>query len=230
MKKILIAASLFTIVLAACKKDPDNVSTVVTVSRPTISFSGGQFYSINTGGSLPTVSATAYDSLLNEPYPVSIVGTEALDNTTPGLYIISATTKNKYGFITNENVYVAVTDIPDATDISGSYKRVDVATGQASIVTKLARGLYQLDNLGGVPRTGPTARPDLMFPVLFVQVNDSLLLIPEQATAVGTIQVADENGVENQAILRRSPGDTSYRYAIISGGSFGTAVRKFQKQ
>jgi len=221
---------MLTIMLAACKKDPEKVSTLRDVSRPTISFSGGQFYSINTGGSLPTVTATAFDSLLGESYPVTIVGTEALDNTTPGLYIVSATAKNRYGFITNENVYVGVTNIPESTDISGSYKRVDLSTGQASIVTKLARGLYQLDNIGGVIRTGAGARPDLMFPVYFVQANDSLLLIPEQETAVGGIQVADENGVPNQSILRRSPGDTSYRYAIISGGPFGTAVRKFQKQ
>jgi hypothetical protein len=231
MKKIMIAASLLTIFLAACKKDdPDKVSTLRDVTRPTISFSGGQFYSINTGGSLPTVTATAFDSALGESYPVTIVGTDALDNSTPGLYIVSARSKNKYGFITNENVYVAVTNIPESTDISGEYKRVDVSTGQAAIVTKLARGLYQLDNLGGVIRTGAGARPDLMFPVYFVQADDSTLLIPEQETAIGSIQVEDENGVPNQAILRRSPGDTSYRYAIISGSPFGDAVRTFKKQ
>lgn len=231
MKKLIIAASGFMLLLAACKKDPDVVSTTVTASWPTISFGGGgQFYSINTGGSLPTVSATAYDSVLKESYPVTITGTEALDNSTPGLYIVTASSKNKLGYVTNENVYVAVTDIPDAVNISGNYKRSDVATGDVSIVSKLARGLYMLDNLGGVPRTGPSARPDLLFPVLFVQPNDSILLIPEQPTAVGTIKVMDESGNEDQAKFRRSPGDTSYKYAIISGSPFGTAVRTFKKQ
>jgi hypothetical protein len=193
MKKLIIAASGFMLLLAACKKDPDVVSTKVTASWPTITFAGGgQYYSINTGGSLPTVSATAYDSLLKESYPVEITGTEALDNTTPGLYIVTASAMNKRGYVTNENVYVAVTDIPASVNISCNYKRNDVATGDISIVTQLARGLYMLDNLGGVPRSGPTGRPDLLFPVLFVLPNDSVLLIPEQPTAVGTIQVKDE--------------------------------------
>ena len=230
MKKILIAASLGTMLFTACKKDKDQVSTVRVTSWPTITLTGGAFYSINTGGTLPSVSATAYDSFLNEAYPVEIVGTDALDNSTPGLYIISAKATNKYGYYSNQNVYVAVTDIPESTNISGKYKRTDVSTGDVSNVTKLARGLYMLDNIGGVPRTGAGARPDLLFPVLFVQANDTLLLIPEQETVVGHIQVEDERGVNDQAIYRRLPGDTSYRYAIISGAPFGTAVRKFTKQ
>ena len=227
MKNAIIACSLFTLILWGCKKDPDTVSTVQTISRPSITLSGGEYFSIRTGGDLPTISATAYDSFLNESYPVEIVGTDALDNTTPGLYIVSATTKNKYGFITNKNVYVAVTDIADSTNISGNYKRVDVSTGDVSKVTRLARGLYKLDNLGGVSRSG---RPDLLFPVLFVQSDDSTLLIPPQPTAVGSISVEDENGMPDQAILSRTPADTSYTYAITSGSPFGNTPRTFKKQ
>jgi hypothetical protein len=228
MKKILIAASLAVMAISACKKDPETISTVQTVSRPTISFSGGQFYSINTGGALPTVQASSYDSTLRESYPVTIVGTESLDNTTPGLYIVSATAKNKFGFITNENVYIAVTNIPASVNISGKYRRVDVATGGISNVTQLARGLYQLDNLGGVDRA---VRPDLLFPVLFVQSNDSTLLIPRQATAVGTVAVRDSLLRPDRAIFRTLPSDTNYKYAITSPSSvFGGALRTFRKQ
>lgn len=230
MKKLLIAASFATLLFAACKKDDDEVvSQTVTVSRATISFSGGQFYSINTGGTLPTINATAYDSTLRESYPVEIVGTDALDNTTPGLYIVNATTKNKFGFVTNASVYVAVTDLPEsARSIAGNYKRVDVATGDVSVVTRLARGLYQLDNIAGAIRA---SRPDLLFPVLFVQVNDTSLIVPPQATAVGTVAVRDEFARANRAIIRSLPGDTSYKYAITSPSSvFGNAVRTFKKQ
>ena len=40
--------------------------------------------------------------------------------------------------------------------INAGYQKggVSVATGDISIVTQLARGLYMLDNLGGVPRSG----------------------------------------------------------------------------
>lgn len=232
MKKLLIAASTFMVLLAACKKDPDVVSQTITASWPTISFgTGGIFYSINTGGALPAIAATAYDSVLKESYPVSVTGTEALDNTTPGLYIVTASAKNKFGYVSNESVYVAVTDIPASENMEGNYKRVDVSTGDVSIVTKLARGLYQLDNVAGANRT---SRPDLLFPVLFVRENDSVMLIPSQYTPVSStvpLAVKDQNGVADQAILNRNPGDTNYKYAITAPSSvFGGALRTFKKQ
>lgn len=227
MKKILLfsAVALFA---ASCRKESDKISTVQTVSRPTITLPGGEFYSINTGGALPVVTGTAYDSVLKEAYPVSIVGTEALDNTTPGLYIINAKATNRYGYYSLTNVYVAVTDIPATVDISGNYKRTDVTTGDVSIVTQLARGLYYLDNLAGASRA---TRPDLLFPVLFVQSNDSTLLIPAQETAVGNVRVKDTLNRPDMAIYRHLPNDTNYKYAIISPSSvFGSAIRTFKKQ
>jgi hypothetical protein len=228
MKKILIVLVAGMFLAQACNKTYDGVSQEVTVSYPTITFTGLPFYSINVNGAVPTVSATAYDSTLGESYPVVLEGTDAIDNTTPGLYIIKARATNKYGEYSLANVYVAVTDISATTNISGKYKRVDVGTGDISNVTQLARGLYQLDNLGGVART--PANASLIFPVLFVQSNDTTLLIPEQPTAVGNIKVKDERSVPDQAILHRNPADTNYRYAIISGSPFGTAVRTFKKQ
>ena len=230
MKKILLYAAALTLLFAACKKD-DEMATkyIVSPSFPVIDFgSGGQFFSINTGGGLPTVAATAYDSTLKESYPVSIVGTDALDNTTPGLYIISAKATNKYGYYTNANVYIAVTNIAASKDISGHYKRVDVATGDVANVTKLANGLYQTDNVAGASRTG---RPDLLYPILFVQKDDSTLLFPDQDSPFGTMKFKDAKNIPMQASFQSIPGDTSYRYAITAPSSaFGGAIRKFKKQ
>lgn len=228
MKNSIITAAAIVLIAASCKKDDDHKSELRTVSAPTITFTGGKFYSINTGGQLPTVAATAYDSLLKESYPVSLVGTDALDNTTPGLYIISAKATNRNSYSTIENVYVAVTDVAANVNLSGNYKRVDVTTGDVSIVTQLARGLYMLDNLAGANRA---SRPDLLFPVLFVQSNDTTLLIPPQETSVGSISVKDSLGRADMAILRRLPADTNYKYSITSPSSvFGNALRTFKKQ
>ncbi len=226
MKKILIALSASVLLTQSCNKDYEKVSQVQTVSYPTISFVGLPYYSINTGGAVPTVNATAYDSTLNEFDSVQIVGTDAIDNTTPGLYIINAKATNKYGFYSTSNVYVAVTDIPESSNVAGSYVRA--ATGGITTVTKLARGLYQLDNVGGVANTAANA--SLLFPVLFVQSDDTTFLIPPQSTAAGTIRVTDEYGKPDRAILHRAPTDTNYKYAIVSGSPFGTAVRTFKKQ
>jgi hypothetical protein len=228
MKKIIILTLLAGVTFIGCKKDEDFPSEIRGVSSPTITFTGGRYYSINIGGSLPTVAATAYDSFLNESYPVSIEGTDALDNTTPGLYIISARSTNRNTYSRTENVYVAVTNIPENVNLSGNYKRVDVSTGEVSVVTKLARGLYSLDNIAGASRA---TRPDLLFPVLFVHADDTTLLIPPQEEPVGIVRVKDEYDRPNRAIIRRLPGDTSYKYAITAPTSyFGGALRTFKKQ
>ncbi len=226
MKKLMIALAAGALLTQACNKEYDKVSEVKNVTYPTITFAGQPYYSINVGGDVPAFVATAYDSTLKERDSVSIVGIEDIDNTTPGLYIINARAANRYGFYSTSSIYVAVTDIPATTDISGRYIRT--ATGGIVTVQKLARGLYQLDNLGGVARTAANA--SLLFPVFFAQSNDTTLLIPPQSTAAGTITVKDEYDHPNQAILHRSPTDTNFKYAITSGGSFGTAVRTFKKQ
>jgi hypothetical protein len=230
MKKSIIVSILLGVAIAGCKKDEEFPSEIRQVSSPTITFTGGRYYSINVGGALPTVAATAYDSVLNESYPVTIEGTDALDNTTPGLYIVSARSTNRNTYSRTENVYVAVTNIAANVDLSGDYKRVDVTTGDVSVVTKLARGLYSLDNIAGASRA---SRPDLLFPVLFVHSDDTTLLIPPQETPLSTtlLRVKDEYDRPNMAIIRRQPGDTSYKYAITAPSNyFGGALRKFKKQ
>lgn len=210
MKKILIAASLITIVFAACKKERDNISTVQVVSRPTINLPGA-FFSIKTGGTLPNITGTSYDSFLNESYPVEIVGTEALDNSTPGLYIISAKATNKYGFYSNQNVYVAVTDIPESANLSGKYVRA--ATGVQVTVSELANGLYSISNFFGAAGLDANA--------YFVQVNDSTIDFPPQPTDLGDL-------VTSNARLSQKPGDTTLTW-VLQTLTTNRAVRTFKK-
>jgi len=219
MKKIIIAAfGLSLLYIAGCKKE-DNVSKVVNVSYPTLSLPGGIYYSINTNGSLPTISGSAYDSILKESYPLKIEGAEDIDNQTPGLYIVKATATNKNGYKTFQNVYVAVTDIPAAYDLSGSYLRA--ATGGIANVEEVANGLYVTDNVGGVVAA---SNPDLIFPVLFVHIKDTVIDLPAQVTPVGTIEAVEEK-------LFYTP-DTTFQYRLSRGGTaFGTtATRIFVKQ
>jgi hypothetical protein len=212
MKKFLLAAVVASLALSSCIQRDKRYSLVVPISYPTITFTGPQLFSIPTGGSLPAVSATAYDSLIGESYTVSLAGTDALDNTTPGLYIIQAQATNRYGFVSQENVYVAVTDIPTEADLSGQYLR----TGTSAIadVTEEANGLYSSDNLFG--------STSLFVTFFFVQVDDTTLIIPDQPTEIGDLEVSD-------IFLRTNPGDTAYGYKIRTLTS-NAALREFVKQ
>lgn len=213
MKKILLSVLAGTLLLAACRKTRDDVvSQIETVSSPTITFTGGQYYSINTGGSLPTVSATAYDSVIGESYEVTISGTEALDNTTPGLYVVNASATNKLGYTTNEAVYVAVTDVNPAINLAGPYLRV--ANSEPVGVTKLANGLYETDDVGGAAA--------LQVRALFVHINDTLVDVPLQITSSGELECTGEK-------LSMQPGDTTLAWVVVNP-SFGTALRTFKKQ
>jgi hypothetical protein len=213
MKKIIIIISSILLTVTACKKDYDTVSQVQTESYATITLTGSQFYSIKVGDPAPTVEATAYDSTIKESYTTEL-DPSGIDNETPGLYIVPVKTKNKYGYESSINVYVAVTDIGDDVDLSGTYERT--ATGGIANITKVSRGLYETDNVGGNAGASTHA--------YFVQTAADEIIIPDQPTTDGVLAFPtfefefDESGVL-----------TSYAYTIDNPG-YGTAVRTFTRQ
>ncbi len=213
MKKYLIIPFLAVMAFTACRKKENTVSTLVTYSTPTIVVTGAQYYSIPVGGALPAIAATAYDSFYKESYPV-VIDQSTLDNTAPGLYIVNMTSKNKYGMVGTYGVYIAVTNINPAINLAGDYFRV--SNLQTVSVTKLANGLYQTDNIGGV--IPPSAA---IVPAFFVQTDDSTIVVPVQSSSLGDIY-----GIN--AKVHMAVGDTSYQY-VVKNPSFGTATRVFQK-
>lgn len=219
MKKILILLS-FSIAIYSCKKKDDNVSQVVVASYPTITLTGDQFYSIKTGGAIPTVSATAYDSVIRESYTPSL-DASGIDNTVPGLYVVDVTATNKYGFIGRRTVFIAVTDVDEAMDLSGVYIR----SGNKANVTKIKNGLYRTDNVGGAAAPSNTV-------AYFAQLNDTTIDLPVQPTADGDIGVRNGEHPDDYGTLILSPSDTSFYYRLNEGGSlYGTtATRVFSKQ
>ncbi len=214
MRKLLVIPFLAVIAFTACKKKVNTVSTLVTYSAPTITVNGAQYYSIKVGGALPSVAATAYDSFYRESYPV-VIDQSTLDNTTPGLYIVNITAKNKYGMVGSAGIYVAVTDINPAINLAGEYKRV--SNSQSVFLTKLANGLYVTDNVGGV--IPPSSA---IVPAYLVQVDDTTMSFPMQTTSQGDIY-------GNNPSVSMVIADTTFTYQII-GGPFAPSIRVFQKQ
>jgi hypothetical protein len=212
MKKILIMMSCVALGTVACKKKYDDVSKVVNVSYPTISFTGSKFYSVNVGAASPTIQATAYDSVLNESYTVDY-DPSVIDVNTPGLYVVPMNARNKNGYVGSDVVYVAVTNIAPAIDLSGTYKRT--SNNEPVHITEVANGLYETDDVGGAATLEVTA--------YFAQLNDSTLTLPEQPTEVGTLYAVNAKVTGSGA-----PG-TAITWAVRNG-FFGTAQRTFVKQ
>lgn len=212
MKKILILLlALGGMIYSSCKKrDKYDVSTTEVVNFPTITFTGNRFVSIPVGGTVPSIAATAYDSFYNESCSV-VMGELTVDVNTPGLYLQEFVSKNSKGFRATSAAYIAVTDIPESNDLSGTYKCVG-RNGLAK-VTEIANGLYKTDNVGGNP-TGPV-------PVYFAQINDTTIDFPTQPTSAGDMSF-------RSVALSLGP-PMSYEYKVINPG-YGDGLRVFIKQ
>jgi hypothetical protein len=216
MKKIIIALFAFSfLAYAGCRKrdTEEGVSMTVEASYPVITFTGSKFVSIPVGGTVPSIAATAFDSVLNENIAVQ-QGPSTVDVNTPGLYFQEFVAKNSNGYRVTAAAYVAVTNVPESANLAGLYKR----TGNNAEVnlTEVANGLYETDNLFGSPPGGTFAT------AYFVHVDDTTISMPEQPTSLGTL-------ITDGASLHMAPGDTTYSYKIMTLTS-NNVLRTFVKQ
>jgi hypothetical protein len=220
MKKVLILSfAALAITLGACKKSTttENVTKYTVAPHfPTITLSGDQYYSINIGGTAPAISATAYDSVTKEVCEVKQAAV-GVDNTKPGLYPVALSSRNKDGFFSSINAFVAVTDIDAAKNISGNYRRTAGAQG-VSEVSQVKRGLYYSSNIFGATAAASIGG------FYFVHVDDSTIIIPSQQTDFGTM---DAGNVSFQQI---PGGDTFYTYSLNPELTSNGVVRKFVKE
>jgi len=220
MRKIIILSLVAAFAVAGCRKKIETVSTLVTVSYPIITISGSPYVSIPVGGAFTPPSATAFDTFYKErPTVVTNLGT--LDNTTPGLYTVTYSAKNHYGFVGTAVVYVAVTNITDSLDLTGTYVRSAKPT-MVAFVTKLAKGLFMTSNVGGVDTV---ASASAVVPAVFAVINPTTLDFGSQPTTAGTLTAAGE-------VLSLAPADTTLTYVITDPSSVfsTTAVRVLVKQ
>lgn len=214
MKLILAAAVTFTFIASACKKKEDSVSETVKVVYPRITLIGAQYVTINIGESFTDPGAKMYDTFTNQETTLSPTQS-GVDNTTPGMYPIIYEGTNKYGFKSQAVRWVAVTAVPAGEDISGLYLRT--ANNSPNQVTKVSRGIYRCDNIGGV-----NGIPDYIYDMYFVQLSDTTVNFPAQPGPFGTTKTDTEK-------LTKSGSDTTLAW-IVRGPGFGTAVRTFSRQ
>jgi hypothetical protein len=233
MKRILMISALAAMAIAGCKKKENQVSTIVTVSYPTITISTPKFYSIPVGGTIPDpngIVATAYDSFYHENITTIVKDASKVSTLTPGLYTITVSAKSQYGYIGYDNVYIAVTDVADTVDVSGFYLRSlggAADPNRPAIVTKVARGLFRTSNLGGVDTTG---LPTSLIPAYFVVTSATAVDLGNQAIPNTKTTGADViTGSYGALDLVTIPNSYSYAFSDQQG-VFGTSVRTFVKQ
>jgi len=132
----------------------------------------------------------------------------------PGLYQVTFTQKSASGIFESEaRRIVAVTYQENPTDYSGTYLRP--ATGVSATVTRVAPGLYQVENPGGAAGHGAVT-------VYFIETALNKFEGPNQHEdigGVGDIEIVD---------IAFTPTGASWR--IINNAFYGTGTRTFVKQ
>ena len=212
MKKFLIILLSLTpaVLYTSCKKD-EVVSKVVDVSFPEIELKGDKYVTLNVGQAYTDPGAVATDDISGAKTDI-MAEYSSLDINTPGVYYMQYTTKNANGYITNVGRYIAVTNFLDDFDLSGEYERT--ANGVIINVSKVSRGLYMIDDMGGA------GLPDAAY---FAVVDASTIDFgPQLSESIGSeIDASGET-------LSFDGGDTTLQYALSAPG-YGTAPRTFVK-
>jgi len=207
-KYFLGLASLMILAFTGCKKETtEKVSTTLKV--PTIELLGDEFISQAPGGSYTDLGAkyTGEDGSETTIQP----SVNEVDPSTPGIYFIEYEETSTSGiFHTVAHRVVAIAYQDDPTDYSGTYLRT--ATGINAFVTRIAPGLYKVQNPGG--SAGHEA-----VTVYFVETALNTFEGPLQPNdLVGDIEV---NSI--------SFSDTGGSWALVNP-LYGPAVRVFVKQ
>ncbi|MEC5142413.1 immunoglobulin-like domain-containing protein [Chitinophaga sp. 212800010-3] len=206
------------IIFSSCTKNSEGViKQTVTPVYPVITLKGDPALAISIGSTYTDPGATAFDSLANSTTTLTPL-VNPVDPKTPGVYFVNFQAINKWGYRTQATRLVLVTSTPASDDISGTYKR----TSNSAVVhiTKLATGLYSVDNLGGVAAGN---NPVFFFPYVIGLTDLNTLVGPNQPTPLGGIFL-DKTSID------RSGGTVTLKWAIEAPQGFGNSVRTFVKQ
>lgn len=213
MKNILLLIlSIAVASQVSCRKKQDAVSKVVDITAPDIRLNGEKFVTLNVGQAYEDPGAQAVDDISGATTNIS-ADVSTLDVSTPGLYYMGYSAKNANGYVTNVARYIAVTDYADNIDLSGVYVRA--ANGVEVNITRMSRGLYRNDDMGGA------GLPDAAY----------FAVIDEETIDLG-LQLSESLNEEidgfSESLTITAPDEITIQYALDAPG-YGTAVRTFEK-
>jgi len=180
---------------------------------PTITVTGAAYIYVPKGGTYTDPGATAKAGTATVP----VVASGLPNVNAAGVYTETYTATNADGFSASGTRTVAVYST-DATatgnDFSGKYLRA--ATGQIATWTKVAPGVYFVDNPGGAAGVN--------LQVVLFNPTGNTIKIPSQIAGGNPTSSASEGTVPG------APGTlVSYTMEIVNPG-YGTSIRSFVKQ
>jgi hypothetical protein len=180
-KFLLLAVFVMTLAVS-CSKKTDDVSKVVDVSFPTIDLNGPDIVRLNVGATYTDQGAQLTDDITGATSDIDPVS-DNVNTATPGLYFVQYSASNANGFTTDAVRFVAVTNVTGGVNVSGTYFRA--ATGLNCIITKVAEGVYKVQNPGG-------SAAGLNTVVYFVETSPGVFICPPQPTATDGIMSVNE--------------------------------------
>ena len=204
-----IALLLPLLIISSCKKETtENVSTTVKVSYPEITLNGNDLVVVAVGANYADAGAKLKDDITGAISDIQ--PTESNVNTAqPGLYVVTFSASNSNGFETTASRLVAVTSVNNPIDRSGTYLRA--ATGINCYITKIANGVYKVQNPGGAGVGVNTF-------VYMVETAVNVYVAPPQPTDVGEMSVININFTATGATWN------------VINPVYGTGTRTFVKQ
>jgi hypothetical protein len=209
INKISITVLMPLLLLVSCKKDTtDNVSKVVKVSYPEITLNGNELAVVAVGAAYNDAGAKLKDDItgaISDIQPTS----SNVNTAQPGLYVVTYSASNSNGFETTATRLVAVTSVNNPIDRTGTYLRS--ATGINCFITKIANGVYKLQNPGGAGIGVNTI-------VYMVETATNVYVAPPQPTDAGEMSV-----------INISFNATGVTWNVINP-LYGTGQRIFLKQ
>jgi hypothetical protein len=217
--KIYIGLALVSMILFSCTKTPtfnypDGYVGISKITNyPTITLNGATYMAVAKGTTFTDPGAIAIAG--GKSIPVTASGT--VNTNTVGVYLVSYTAVNSDGFPASGIRYVAVysTDATaQANDFTGTYLRA--STGATAVWTKVAPGVYTINNPGGAVGVNLT--------VFAFNPTGYTISIPPQIAGGSPTSSSTESTVPGA-------GGTlvSYMMKIINPG-YGTSTRSFVKQ
>ena len=216
-----IGLAVLSMVLLSCTKTdtfsyPDGyVGRSKITIYPTITLNGAAIVTVAKGGTYTDPGATAKAGSAS----ATVVATGVPSTATAGVFTETYTATNADGFTAagTRTIVVYSTDVTAASnDFSGTYLRA--ATGASATWTKLAPGVYLVDNPGGAVGVN--------LQVILFNATGNTIKIPSQIAGGNTTSSSTETPNPNLAV----PGTLLGYSMIILNPGYGTGLRTFVKQ
>ncbi|MEP6616421.1 MAG: immunoglobulin-like domain-containing protein [Ginsengibacter sp.] len=207
----------FAAFFSSCEKDPivstpDMVGLSKVTYYPIITVSGSSIVAIVNGTSFTDPGVKAIAGTTDVP----VVTSGDLNTSEDGVYTINYTATNSDGFSSTASRTVVVystTDDAASHDLSGTYLRP--ATGVTSTWTRIAPGVYRVQNPGGA-----ASGTDLI--VVAVNPAGYQITVPSQRASDGSI-----SSTNSEAYTNSTPATYKWRFL---NPTYGTGIRTFVKQ